>query len=266
MHTITEPVRVNVRSRVFELAHGDGSAINITRSGKYGNPFVIGRDGDRETVIGKFFDWLKSDPDAAFFRADIRKGVFVGKTIGCACASSQPCHGDVIVEFSAKHARVEEPPTFTEIKQAVDKHARVDRERWIAQAVRDNDEALSARTSDFNVIVAGSREFSDKHLMHDKLTHYLSRWLPNARVTIISGGARGADRLGERWGAKYAHNVHRIAAPWGTFGTSAGHIRNEVMAQVANACIVFWDGESAGTKGMIAQAEAAGIPVRVVRY
>ena len=266
MTTNTNPTRVNINSRAYHYHAHDGDAIDITRSGPYGNPFAIGRDGDRETVIAKFYDWLKSDPAAAFFRADIRKGVFANKFLGCACKSGLACHGDVIVEFHAKHARVEEPPTFTEIKQAVAKHARVDRERWIAEAVRDNDEVLTGRDSDFRVIVAGSRDFDDKRLMHERLTHFLGKRIANMNVTIISGGARGADKLGERWGAKFAQDVHRIAAPWDTFDKQAGYMRNEVMAQVADACVVFWDGESKGTAGMIAQAKAAGIPVRVVRY
>lgn len=261
MQTHDNPTRVHINSREYQFHAHDGDAIDITRSGKYGNPFVIGRDGDRETVIAKFYDWLKSDPKAAFFRADIRKGVFANKFLGCACKSGLACHGDVIVELHAKHARHSDRQVTKRVaKQAVSRRA------WIAQSVDENRAKLPEGDGQFRVVVAGSRGFSDKKLMHARLSHFLKSKLTEGNVTIISGGANGADKLGERWGAKFAHNVHRIDAPWDTFGNSAGHIRNEVMAQVADACVVFWDGKSSGTKGMIDQAEAAGIPVRVVRY
>jgi hypothetical protein len=262
MQNIKTPKVVNVRSREFDFAHHDGSGINITRKGPWGNPFAIGRDGDRETVIAKFADWLSTHDDAKPFRAAIRRGEFVGKTLGCACKTGESCHGHVIAEFTMRHARHSD----RQVTKLVAAKA-VSRGKWIAQTIADRKSKLPEGEREFRLIVAGSRSFSDKKLMLAKLDKVLASKLAEGyRVTVISGGADGADKLGELWAHKFGHGVHRIDAPWHIFGKSAGHIRNEVMAGVADACIVFWDGKSAGTKGMIDKAEKAGIPTRVVNF
>lgn len=73
---------------------------------------------------------------------------------------------------------------------------------------------------------------------------------------IISGGAEGADKLGERYAhERYAHerklSIAVMNAEWSRLGKAAGPERNERMAQKADACIVFWDGKSRGTLNMI---------------
>ncbi|SEA87911.1 DUF4326 domain-containing protein [Rubrimonas cliftonensis] len=37
-------------------------AVYVGRPSKFGNPFVIGRDGDRDTVIRRYRDWLLAQP------------------------------------------------------------------------------------------------------------------------------------------------------------------------------------------------------------
>ena len=55
-------------------------------------------------------------------------------------------------------------------------------------------------------------------------------------------------------------------ADWGLHGRRAGYIRNEDMAEYADACIVFWDGKSPGSRHMIEIAKKAKLPLRIVRY
>lgn len=50
----------------------------------------------------------------------------------------------------------------------------------------------------FKVIVAGSRGFNDYELLRRKLIHFLSRYNPSD-IEIVSGGANGADKLGEKF-------------------------------------------------------------------
>jgi hypothetical protein len=68
---------------------------------------------------------------------------------------------------------------------------------------------------------------------------------------VVSGCAHGADKLGERWAASLKIPVARFPADWDTHGKRAGFIRNSEMAEYADACIVFWNGTSKGTKHMI---------------
>lgn len=80
---------------------------------------------------------------------------------------------------------------------------------------------------------------------------------------VVSGTARGADSLGEKWANDHRIPVKRFPADWDTFGKSAGYRRNEEMARYADALIALWDGESRGTKHMIDIARSKGLSVHV---
>lgn len=83
-------------------------------------------------------------------------------------------------------------------------------------------------------------------------------------VEIVSGAARGADALGERYAAERGLAVKQFPADWDRYGRSAGYRRNAEMAEYADAAVVFWDGKSKGSKHMINLAKEKGLPVRVV--
>lgn len=117
----------------------------------------------------------------------------------------------------------------------------------------------------FKVIVAGSRGFNDYKLLERKLSHYLSRFKSH-EIEIVSGGARGADLLGERFAKEKGCCIKRFIPDWDKWGKSAGYRRNAEMAKYADACVVFWDGVSKGTKHMIDLAEKEGIPLKIVKY
>lgn len=115
------------------------------------------------------------------------------------------------------------------------------------------------------VIVAGGRDFENYHLLQKKLVHYFRNLAPED-VEIVSGGARGADKLGERFAEEHGCPLAIFNADWDRWGKSAGYRRNTEMANYADACVVFWDGKSKGTKHMIDIATKQGIPVKVIRY
>lgn len=85
-------------------------------------------------------------------------------------------------------------------------------------------------------------------------------------TTVISGQARGPDSHGELWAKKQGLGVISKPADWAKHGKAAGPIRNEEMAQEAEALIAVWDGTSRGTADMIRKAEARGLRVFVFRY
>lgn len=91
------------------------------------------------------------------------------------------------------------------------------------------------------------------------------------QIRVISGGAKGADRLGECYAFDNGYSVIRFQALWGVYGKSAGPRRNNEMAKFASesgsgTLIAFWDGESRGTKNMIDTARRYGLHVIVVEY
>lgn len=84
-------------------------------------------------------------------------------------------------------------------------------------------------------------------------------------VEIVSGTARGADQLGEKFAKEKGCNLKQFPADWDAYGKSAGYRRNADMAKYADACVVFWDGVSKGTKHMIDLAEKAELDLKIVR-
>ena len=59
--------------------------------------------------------------------------------------------------------------------------------------------------------------------------------------------------------------VRYYPAYWSLYGKKAGYLRNEQMAQHADALVAFWDGESKDTKHMIDLAEKYRLETRVIR-
>jgi hypothetical protein len=116
----------------------------------------------------------------------------------------------------------------------------------------------------FRVIVAGSRDFDDYELMSERLSFFLTSKDPR-EVEIVSGGAKGADSLGEKFAAEHGITLKVFEADWALHGRAAGAIRNVAMAKYADALVAFWDGQSRGTAHMIKVARKRGLLVRVVQ-
>lgn len=70
--------------------------VYIGRGSMFGNPFYIGRDGDRALVIDKYKAWFtKRLEDPKFKKAVL---ALKGKRLGCYC-KPKACHGDIIAEY-----------------------------------------------------------------------------------------------------------------------------------------------------------------------
>lgn len=117
--------------------------------------------------------------------------------------------------------------------------------------------------TEFLVIVAGGRTFNNYKLLKAKLDNLLSQ---KTNVTIVSGTAKGADTLGELYAKENNLGLVQMPANWEVHGKSAGYIRNTEMAKIAHAAVIFWDGQSKGSKHMIAIATSTGIPTKIIRY
>jgi hypothetical protein len=61
----------------------------------WGNPFIIGKDGDREEVIDKYLSWIVL-PEQLHIRRHLHD--LKGKVLGCWCAP-KACHGDVLLQL-----------------------------------------------------------------------------------------------------------------------------------------------------------------------
>ena len=121
----------------------------------------------------------------------------------------------------------------------------------------------------YRVIVAGTREFDNYLLLRTKLADYLLP-IPNEEIEIVSGTARGADKLGEQYASDYNLKCIKFPADWNTYGKSAGYRRNAEMAKYASqehgVLFAFWDGKSKGTKHMIDLAYKYNLETYVIKY
>lgn len=69
----------------------------IGRPSLWGNPFKVGRDGNRQECLDKFRDYLKDKP----YLIEAAKEMLKGRVLGCYC-KPLPCHGDIWVEVIEK--------------------------------------------------------------------------------------------------------------------------------------------------------------------
>jgi hypothetical protein len=140
------------------------------------------------------------------------------------------------------------------------------------------------------IIIAGGRDFDNYELLVNNAVSIVARLagqntekkftstgfeyiVPVDKIyEIVSGCAKGADQLGEKFAKAFKFQLKQFPADWDKFGKSAGYKRNEQMALYAKedpnfgVLIAFWDGKSKGTKHMIDLAYKHGLKVFVVNY
>ena len=139
----------------------------------------------------------------------------------------------------------------------------------------------------FRLVVAGGRDFQDPAFLDQALQRSLQDYgpaellqqldeaHPYGPLQIVSGGARGADALGEQWAKAAGVPIQRYPAAWDDIGApgavvrtnrqgrpynaNAGFARNALMAQNADAVLVMPGGR--GTDHMVKVAQEQGLPV-----
>lgn len=103
------------------------------------------------------------------------------------------------------------------------------------------------------VLICGSRNITDPSLVSQAVSN--SGIIP---THIISGGARGIDRLAYAYAVSRSIGFTEYPADWDRYGKRAGFIRNYAMVGAADAVIAVWDGTSPGTKHSIELARSCG--------
>lgn len=126
------------------------------------------------------------------------------------------------------------------------------------------------------VIIAGSRSFNDYEFLKTNCLNIFRQLKAEGYDTkretleIISGTAKGADRLGEQFANEFNLKLIRFPADWNKYEKRAGYIRNEQMALYAKedngVLIAFWNETSKGTKHMIDLANKHRLKVFVVKF
>jgi hypothetical protein len=112
---------------------------------------------------------------------------------------------------------------------------------------------------DLKVLVCGGRNYSDGKRVFSILSeiHKKERRI----LTIIHGGATGADTLAGEWAAANEVIAIRVPAQWSVHGRSAGPKRNDYMLREFKPDLVVAFPGGDGTADMVGKAECAGIEI-----
>jgi hypothetical protein len=112
----------------------------------------------------------------------------------------------------------------------------------------------------YKVLVCGGRDFTDQNAVFNALDILRK----GTELTVIQGGATGADALARKWCALQP-NVNMINEPadWRAHGRAAGPIRNQLMIDKHKPDVVIAFAGGKGTADMVRRAKAAGILVIV---
>lgn len=112
------------------------------------------------------------------------------------------------------------------------------------------------------VLVCGGRGYADKRRVWEELDLLA---LKRGWLTIIEGGATGADRHARAWAAEHYHGLVTVKADWHLHGTAAGPIRNRVMLTKGKPDMGLSFPGGRGTADMVEQMRAAGVEVKEIK-
>lgn len=120
---MTAPIRLRLsRARGFDLQAASRAAnglpaVNVARSGPYGNCFRIGMDGDaaycvelHRNLLGGLLCLSSSVPTAdqeatrSHVRVAFEQGRHRGSNVACWCRIGAPCHGDTLLAVFNRRA------------------------------------------------------------------------------------------------------------------------------------------------------------------
>jgi len=109
--------------------------------------------------------------------------------------------------------------------------------------------------------IVGSRSFSDYILLKESIL----KSFPGVTI-VVSGGAKGADQLGQKFAEELQLKTEIYLPDWKRYGKGAGIVRNELIVKNSNAVIAFWDGVSKGTKKSIDISRNLGKKLIIIKF
>jgi YspA, cpYpsA-related SLOG family len=113
------------------------------------------------------------------------------------------------------------------------------------------------------VAIVGSREIGCEIDRCEEIGDLLDT-LPRDTI-IVSGGARGIDRIAAQLAGNRGMGVCVHHPDWDGLGKRAGFVRNAKIVDDCDEVHAWWDGKSKGTAHTIELARKAGKPVTIHR-
>jgi hypothetical protein len=136
------------------------------------------------------------------------------------------------------------------------------------------------------ILITGSRKWNDIKTISDALKEvastdrqaalrveeYVTNGAPIStppdlsHITVVHGGADGADALAGELAKILGMNVEVHPAQWDIYGRGAGPLRNQAMVDKgADICLGFVMPDSRGTADCLKRAKKAGIPTQIYK-
>jgi predicted Rossmann fold nucleotide-binding protein DprA/Smf involved in DNA uptake len=103
--------------------------------------------------------------------------------------------------------------------------------------------------------VIGSRLFDDYEFLKNKILEHFDVSIID---TIVSGGAKGVDTLGERFADEFGIKKDISKPDWNKYGKGAAFIRNQEIVNCSDMLIAFPIKTSGGTWDTIRKAKKVG--------
>lgn len=121
---------------------------------------------------------------------------------------------------------------------------------------------MTTATREVCVAIVGSRDFADRALLDATMDAFVREH--GAPTGVVSGGARGADTLGQRWAQARGVPCTVLAPEWAKHGRSAGFRRSADIVAAATHVVAFPHPRGSGTQHTVELARRRGLPVTVV--
>lgn len=112
--------------------------------------------------------------------------------------------------------------------------------------------------------IIGSRDIKERALVENIISQVYVK-SKNKIDEIITGGAKGVDKIAEDFAKKRGIKCTIILPNYKRYQRSAPIIRNNQILQECNGVLVIWDGKSKGTEYTINKAKREEKKIFVVK-
>jgi len=105
------------------------------------------------------------------------------------------------------------------------------------------------------IAIVGSRNLKNV-LIHQAI--------PEGADEIVSGGAAGVDSCAAEYAKSRGIKLTEFLPEYKRYGRAAPILRNKQIVDYADLLLIFWDGESKGTRSVIEYAKKIEKPFKVI--
>ena len=112
--------------------------------------------------------------------------------------------------------------------------------------------------------IVGSRCLNDWALFEEGIVRCVETWGGHLPSVVVSGGCKGADRMGEKWALENKIVTQIFKPNWKAHGRLAGIVRNADIIDNATHVLAFPSHTGSGTQNSIHRAQKAAKPTIVL--